>query len=158
VDSVEVEGNIFLEVGQSYIECNRGNIQRSVGSDFNVMVGESCKKLLGGNPAIKFSSLDAEMPLNTIPLVASTMNDFVAVGRDNKNDNFMNAIGLEEPMCSFLHTGVYPVYLVFSDGRWLSFDPIINLQDNSLESIIPDGGGSQEALGAACSNVPRTFF
>lgn len=158
VDSVEVEGNIFLEVGQSYIECNRGNIQRSVGSDFNVMVGESCKKLLGGNPAIKFSSLDAEMPLNTIPLVASTMNDFVAVGRDNKNDNFMNAIGLEEPMCSFLHTGVYPVYLVFSDGRWLSFDPIINLQDNSLESIIPDGGGSQEALGAACSNVPRTFL
>ena len=153
VDSVEVEGNMFLEIGQSYQLCD---IKKAyVGSDVYVQVGDACIKLLSGNPRIIFSSTNAIVPPNTIILPESAMNNF-EVGVEV--EEFIMTKNLDAPICSLLHIGVYPVYLNFDNERWLSFDPRVNLLDNSLDTVIPDGGRSQEVLGADCSNVPRTFL
>lgn len=159
VQTITTGNNGHLEAGKSYRICNKkGNLAGVIGGELKVQVGSSCKNVIGGNPPIKFASENPVTPTNTITLSSSELSDFLQLPGDNENDDFLLESGLDKPLCSFLHIGAYPVYLDFNNGNWLAFDPRINLQDNTLDNVISDGGGSQALLGAACSNAPKTFL
>ena len=76
---------------------------------------------------------------------------------DIEDGNFILQNGLDDPMCDLIHVGAYPVYVNFTNGTWLALNPRIDLLENSLDNVLSDGGGSQELLGAQCSNAPKTF-
>ena len=159
VDSIEAQGKGPLVAGGSYRICSRkGSIQPAIGAQVRIFVSGSCVNLIGGNPPIKFTSVNPRTPANTMTLSPSRMLEFSTMPGDTQNDDFYHVTGLNDPLCDFLHVGAYPVYLDFTDGNWLALDPRIDLHENTLENVIPDAGGSQELLGAACSNVPRTFL
>ena len=78
-----------------------------------------------------------------------------ALHQDSCKDINLNHLAVNHPIF-----GVLP-----GDAGYLAHDPRVRLLDNSLESPIPDGGGSLVASGgshnghgALCSNVPRTFI
>lgn len=53
------------------------------------------------------------------------------------------------------------VFGKLSDGTWLVFDPRLNLDENTLDNPLIDGGKSNELVsggGTLCSNVPKTFL
>jgi len=54
-----------------------------------------------------------------------------------------------------------PVFGQLRDGSWLQFDPRLKLEENTIDSPLPDGGGLVNALTSdetRCANAPRTFL
>lgn len=54
-----------------------------------------------------------------------------------------------------------PIYAKISSGSWLMFDPRLDLETNTVQSPIPDGGKEAFAVSGGetyCSNVPQTFL
>ena len=57
--------------------------------------------------------------------------------------------------------GDEPIFAKLSDGTWLMFDPRIQVDHNTLDSPIFDGGKAVSAASGGnkfCSNVPRSFL
>ncbi len=60
-----------------------------------------------------------------------------------------------------IEEGDSPVFGQLPDGSWLQFDPRLVLEENTLDSHLPDGGGRVRSLTGEetrCSNAPRTFL
>jgi len=154
IGSVMVGKTSFLEVGKYYQICKfRSDSKKFDTSDLQVVVGGSCKRFVGGNPPIRFSSHNFTSPSITLTLNSNQTQQF----QNLTNNNYFNFQGLHAPECERLHTGSFPVYLDLSDGNWLAFDPRINLIDNSLDNV-SRGKDSQNKFDASCSDVPRTFL
>lgn len=85
--------------------------------------------------------------LNQIDYILSRGGDYILEG------------GLSDPRCDELNDvteeGDAPVFGQLPDGSWLVFDPRMVLEENALETHIPDGGGLVRTLTAMqtrCSN------
>jgi len=116
-------------------------------------------QMVDGNPPIRFESNNPQLPPNIIELTPQDRTQFFdPLPRTSLEEEFILQNELNEPICEELSAESFPVYIDFTDGNWMAFDPRINIQDNTIEQPIPDGGGSVKLEGSYCSNAPRTFL
>ena len=123
----------------------------------------SCEAIL--NPIVNFYS-DSAQPhtvLSLPDLIPGILDPIDEV--QSRGGEFILRGGLNDPICSQLNDVMEendaPVFGRLNDGSWLMFDPRMDLEDNTLESHIADGGGlvrSLTALKTKCANAPRTFL
>lgn len=81
------------------------------------------------------------------------------------NELFILKTSINSSVCSTIpaipEVGDDPIFGQLPDGSWLQFDPRLELQQNTLDSPMADGGklkhlaSGKETL---CSNVPRNFL
>jgi len=161
VNSVSITGYGDLTVPGNYPICSASWMEEFVGGQFQLFVDGQCRFLEAGNPAIQFLSSNPSKPQYVIDMTQSSndlVNDFQSVPGTFTNEDFLLIQSLTHGNCSFIPLAGHPVYLDFRNGTYLSFDPRLDLLDNTVTDPLLDGGGGNHALGARCSNVPRTFW
>ena len=119
--------------------------------------------LVGGNPPVYFPNGDDIEGVVVISLTSAEEDDFKVINNSTKFGNQMVNLGtLSDGACVNLSRTDFETVVVvkFSDDTYLRYEPSIVLQDNTLGSPIPDGGGSIAEMDDAyyCANVPRSFM
>jgi len=151
-----------LEFNREYVMCRRP--EEWTGGWFYLRMSDgSCQAIL--NPIVNFYS-DSAQPhtvLSLPDLIPGILDPIDEV--QSRGGEFILRGGLNDPICSQLNDVMEendaPVFGRLNDGSWLMFDPRMDLEDNTLESHIADGGGlvrSLTALKTKCANAPRTFL
>ena len=159
VESVTVTNVGDLPVPGTYAFCNTWTIDELIGGKVQIIVNSICRTLEAGNPRIQFLSSNPQKPPTVITMASSNaINNFIPVPGTVKNEEFLLPDGLDDPICKAIPLGEYPVYLDFTDGTYLSFDPRLTLLNNTMDEPLPEGGGTSHLFGARCSNVARTFL
>ena len=155
VKQLEIVGFGPLVDGHSSEICGDWNeFEGKVGGTVKIKRGNFCIEIVGGNPPIQFQS---KITLkNEIKLTSDQFSVFTAL--HGNTGNFMLEKDLEDPVCESITTETYPVYASFGNGTVLALSPQLQLQNNTLDEVLQDGGGRQKLLGAECSNVPKTFL
>jgi len=127
------------------------------------MDDDSCQIL--PNPVVHFY-FDSVQPETVLTLPAISESIFEPIDElKARGGEYIIFDGLSDSLCDKLNDvneeGDPPVFGQLPDGSWLQFDPILVLQENTLESHIHDGGGLVRSLTAditRCSNAPRSFL
>ena len=152
--------DINLEVPGSYSILPENNIRDHVGGVVGIYIDADNRQrayLKTGNPLIQFTSTNPKLPTNVITLNPEDRNNFSPIAGSYSGNEFMLFDGLSHSMCSQIKVGSYPVYIDFTDGNYLAFDPRLSLIENTVENPSSDGGGSKKNFGGYCANAPRTF-
>ena len=99
-----------------------------------------------------------------LPSISPEVLDKIDEGRSRGGD-YIHRTSLSDPFCETLSDVTEeldpPVFGRLPDGSYLQYDPRMLLEENSLDSHIPDGGGLVRALTGdetRCANAPRTFL
>ena len=159
VESVNVVGVGDLPVPGTYDICWPWTVTEAIAGRVQIKVNNICRTLEAGNPRIKFMSSNPQKPPTIITMSSpNDINNFISVPGTVKNEEFLLPDGINNPMCKTIPLGEFPVYLDFTDGTYLSFDPRLTLLNNTIEEPTPEGGGRNHLFGARCSNAPRTFL
>ena len=152
--------DIDLEVPGSY-SISYESIRDYVGGAVAIYIDSDTDQhayLKIGNPLIQFTSANPKLPSNIITLTPEDRKKFSSIAGSYSGDEFILYEGLSHSMCDSLEVGSYPVYIDFTDGNYLAFDPRLSLEENTIKNPSPDGGGSKKNFGGYCSNAPRTFL
>jgi hypothetical protein len=113
------------------------------------------------NPAVNLTSIEGSSRILDIAVDdLATIDEYYTNGEE-----FILQNALTDSLCStipavFEH-GDEGVFGRVSDGTWIQFDPRLDLETNTVESPLSDGGkGTKLKSGGNtyCSNVPRTFL
>jgi len=151
-----------FELNKEYDMCKKP--EEFVGGRFWLMMEDkSCQSLR--NPLVNFH-VGSVLPENVLNLPAISEGVLEPIdGPQTSDGEFILFGGLSDPLCYQLNDSTEeedpPVFGKLPDGSWLQFDPRLVLEENTLESPIPDGGGLVRSLTGEqtrCSNVPRTFL
>lgn len=80
-------------------------------------------------------------------------------------EEFILPTALQDDLCrnipSVRERGDEQIFGQLSDGSWLLFDPRLNIENNTPDTPLMDGGKAKELASGGttlCSNVPRTFL
>jgi hypothetical protein len=128
------------------------------------MEDQSCQILY--NPLVHFYG-DSVQPEHVLSLPAISEGGLKQLDELNirGGEYMLTNGGLTDSLCEqlpdFAEEAAAPVFGQLPDGSWLQFDPTQVLDQNTLESHLPDGGGLVKSLTedeTRCSNVPRTFL
>lgn len=100
----------------------------------------------------------------SLPSISAGVLEQIDVDRSRGGDYILYG-GLNDALCSQLsdvtEESDAPVFGQLPDGSWLQWDPIMILEENTVDSPLPDGGGLVRSLSGEetrCSNAPRTFL
>lgn len=112
------------------------------------------------NPPVNLTSIEGDSTILDLH-----ENNLEPIDEYYNSDEFILQNPLTDPLCAkipdvFEH-GDEKIFGRLPDGTWLQFDPRLELQSNSLESPLPDGGKNIKLKSGGetqCSNVPRTFL
>jgi len=84
---------------------------------------------------------------------------------ESSGQEFILLNGLDHDICTQLPDIMYeedpPVFGQTPDGMWLQFDPRYDVEENTAENPLRDGGGTRTLISnglAQCSNVRRNVF
>jgi len=129
----------------------------------------NCWGVEGGNPPVYLtegvmSDYSSVMPVLSLPPIEDFRElDLVLYGyagpRTFGGAGLIYDYDISDPVCDSLPSGDFSNLMgVFAGGEQAYYDARIELDQNTLESPIFDGGGTTELAGALCSNVPKTFL
>ena len=153
--------NYTFNTTRDYRLC--GNPEEVVGGRLYITLEDgSCQPVL--NPAVNFKGVE-NLPTYVITVPAGPSSLRAIDTSFTNGDEFILLQPLSDSRCSMIPDVVEvndpPIFGALSDGSWLQFDPRLNLEGNTIQRPIADGGG-QDAVHSgkvmACSNVPRTFL
>lgn len=134
----------------------------------------NCYDVFGGNPLVNLPGDILSGYSNVIPrLYLPPITEFIETekilygyfapifyggsGRMYEQSALYDYSGQEQ--CDQLPLGDFANLLgLFESGEQAYYDGRIELDTNTLESPIPDGGGKKAMGGALCSNVPKNFL
>jgi len=118
--------------------------------------------LISGNPVVQFMNDVEALNITVLPLTEAEENNFVEI--NNGKGLTLTTEDLDNDELCLSIPALYPLLetiLIEIDSEWYLHDPGLALQENTLESPIPDGGGAIAQLDPdtlPCSNAPRTFL
>jgi hypothetical protein len=133
-----------------------------------------CYDVAGGNPVVDLPDSILNDYVDVLPrLNLPSIDDFFELepilygyfspifyggaGRMYTNTSLYDYSGQEQ--CDQLPLGDFENLLgLFSSGEKAYYDGRIELDTNTLDSPIPDGGGGKSMTGTFCSNVPKNFL
>lgn len=138
----------------------------------------NCYDLVGGNPVVELTDGILNNYSNVLPtLNLPPLNNFVSLdpilfGFNNAPKMYgsagvvyngsiynYNALNNNAQQCDRLPVGDFENLVgLFSSGEKAYYDGRIELNTNTLESPIADGGGNRTMTGALCANVPKNFL
>lgn len=156
-------GTYQLEFNKEYDMCGRPE-EWEDGRVWLRMEDESCEILR--NPLVHFYP-DSLQPPNVLLLPNVSADVLEQIDEvHSRGGEYILFPGLSDSLCDQLNDVTEerdaPVFGQLPDGSWLQFDPSIVLEENTVESPIPDGGGLSRSLTGddvmRCSNAPRTFL
>lgn len=162
--------NIGFDQSKEYdVKCTHDYqaIQEWIGGNYFLKndYGRTCQAIL--NPPIYFDLTKTTLPNPVVPLPAlgeglELIDTHIP---ESAGQHFILANGLEDDICSML-PDVHdekepPVFGQMPDGTWLQFDPHVDVEENTVENPLPDGGGMRSLITneiSQCSNVRRNMF
>ena len=129
------------------------------------MENNSCEKIR--NPPIHFDKTTVKYLSNPVVPLPALNNGLEPIDthKDSNGEEFILVDRLDDKVCSQLPNVAKdedpPTFAQLPDGTWLQFDPRLNLNDNTVQRPLPDGGGIVPILTkdyAQCANVARSLF
>jgi hypothetical protein len=152
-------------------------IEERVGGYLNIqpvdLISDNCFHIVGGNPALELPDDILNKYSDVIPrLLLPPINEFIELKPilyGYFDVNFFGGAGhmynhslyeySGQEQCDKLPHGDFENLLgLFASGELAYYDGRIELETNTLESPIPDGGGKKTLTGTFCSNAPKSFF
>ncbi len=125
-----------------------------------------CRGVL--NPPIYFDTSKTQLANPVVPLPAIGTGGFQIVDEQkiqSSGQEFILVDGLDHDVCSQLPDVINeedpPIFGQTPDGTWLQFDPRYNVEENTAENPMRDGGGRLSRISngiAQCANVRRNVF
>lgn len=122
----------------------------------------SCTHL--NNPLVAFDASSTQ-PARVLNLLNISGSLQVIDEKLTQGEEIINTLPLTDELCNTLsditEEGDEPVHGLLPDGSYMLFDPRLDLQENTVENPLPDGGGMTTTLTGGktmCANVPRTFL
>lgn len=120
------------------------------------------------NPPIYFDTNATQLanPVVPLPAVGSGGLEVIDLQKnESSGQEFILLNGLDHDVCTQLPDILYeddpPVFGQTPDGMWLQFDPRYDVEENTAENPLRDGGGTRTLISnglAQCSNVRRNVF
>jgi len=162
--------NIGFDQSKEYdVKCTHDyqKVEEWIGGNYFLKndYGRTCQAIL--NPPIYFDLTKTTLPNPVVPLPAlgeglELIDTHIL---ESAGQHFILANGLEDDVCSML-PDVHdekepPIFGQMPDGTWLQFDPHVDVEENTVENPLPDGGGMRSLITneiSQCSNVRRNMF
>lgn len=121
-----------------------------------------------GNPPIDFPEDMIPEELVNLTSVAPMDSDYFAQYFEDSTQIIRSDVEITDPVCDTINVGLGKIPFVFGmyEGEYWIHDPRFAFHENTVDSPMPDGGGSiVEAtenagfpLGAFCASAPRTYL
>ncbi len=116
------------------------------------------------NPRVDISGLENELAY--VLDLSSVDDQLIPIDEEfTGGEEFLLPISLEDGLCNSIPSvqdrGDEQIYGRLSDGTWLLFDPRLDLDQNTPDSPLKDGGKAKELASGGrtlCANAPRTFL
>jgi len=126
---------------------------------FGLSLDGYCREFKVGNPPIQFLSIknQPQHVFDNVPLSALDEFFIPVPGTVDDSGDYLLPGGSTDPKCETFNGKHYPIYIRFSDGTYMAFDPRLELIENTLENPVIDGGNSAYVYGSLCPNAFRTF-
>uniref|UniRef100_A0A7S4RIT9 Uncharacterized protein n=2 Tax=Ditylum brightwellii TaxID=49249 RepID=A0A7S4RIT9_9STRA len=158
-----VEASEFPGVvpGESYTMCKQ--VEEWIGGSLWLSIDGVCTQF--ANPEVNLAGYEDLLENEVIDL--GEFNSFNVIDEAlSQNAEFIyTGTGITGPACDSYQRDFTefdgPIFGKTSDGTWLQFDPRLQLEDNTPENKIMDGGLSlheESGYVTGCSVVPRSHF
>jgi hypothetical protein len=159
------DSDVLFEYTQpaSYRICALGRAQTFI--DFGIKYKNKCHRLVIGNPPVDINGMYPQPAyvLNEIDTTAFIKK--VDYRDSTKIESMLSTAKIFDNypfLCESLSQEYStPIYARLIDGQVLMFDPVLNLETNSLVTPLDDGGGVTSLITkqiSQCANAPRTFL